>query len=216
MNPVPSIITLDGPAASGKSSVAQRVADTLGVAFVSSGLLYRLATLVTLQRDVDANDVEAILTELGLHDVRLHADPNGNRLTLDGRDVTQELHTDAVDGTVSTVAAHPELRAWVNARLREIEGSFVIDGRDMGRDVFPNAAHKFFLTARPEVRAARRVGERSADLAAVTEAIRQRDEGDQRQSRPADDATLIDTSDLTLQQVIDRVLDAIHATEGAT
>lgn len=216
MNLVARVITLDGPAASGKSSVAQRVADALGIAFVSSGLLYRLATLVTLRHAVDAADVEAILAELERHDVRLHADPKGNRVILDGQDVTDSLHTDGVDAAVSMVAAHPRLRAWVNARLREIEGSFAIDGRDMGRDVFPDAKHKFFLTARAEVRAARRVGERSANLAAVTEAIRRRDAGDERQSVPADDAMFIDTSDMTLEAVVATVLDAIADGGSAT
>jgi len=210
---VAKVITLDGPAASGKSSVAQRVAEQLGIAFVSSGLLYRAATFVGL-RESRIDDPTHLRSALGKHDVRLHPSPTGNVVTLDGEDITAQLATDAVDAGVSTVAAHGEIRGWVNERLKEIDGSFVIDGRDMGRDVFPDAVSKFYLTARPEVRAARRVGERAADLEAVTQAIIKRDLGDARQSVPADDAVTIDTSDLTLEEVVDRVMLEIQHRDG--
>lgn len=208
MADVSNVVTVDGPAASGKSSVATRLAEHLGVPFVSSGLLYRAAAW--LARDgVDATDADAVLARLAAHDVALHAAPGDNRVIIDGADVTDALHSDAVDAAVSTVAAHPEVRAWTNARLREIEGPFVVDGRDMGRDVFPDARAKLFLTARPEVRAARRVGERAADLAAVADAIRKRDAGDVRQTGPAEDAVTIDTSDLDLDAVVARALEVV-------
>ena len=114
--------------------------------------------------------------------------------------------TDAIDAAVSRVAAHPSLRAWVDARLREMPPPFVIDGRDMGSVVFPNARHKFFLDAAPEVRAARRVGERAADLASVAAALRRRDTLDARQLRPAPDALVLDTGPLGLDQVVAWVL----------
>jgi cytidylate kinase len=215
MTAVRDVITLDGPAASGKSSVAQRVAARLGVPFVSSGLLYRAATHLALAAGADPDAEASLLSLLEAHDVRLEPDEDGNRVIIDGRDVTERLHTDRVDEAVSRVAARPRVRAWVNARLREIAGPFVIDGRDMGKDVFPDAAAKVYLTARPEVRAARRVGERSADLGAVTEAIRRRDEGDARQSAPAPDALRIDTSDLDLDAVVERVLAHVDARRAA-
>ncbi|MEX2502134.1 MAG: (d)CMP kinase [Trueperaceae bacterium] len=198
------VVTFDGPAASGKSTVARRIAERLGVPFVSSGLLYRAAAYLTLEEGGDPHGEEAVVGLLERHRVRLRPEADGNRVRVDGRDVTDLLHTDAVDGAVSAVASRPRVRAWVNDRLREIEGAFVIDGRDMGREVFPDAGCKLYLTARPEVRAARRVGERAADLESVTEAIRRRDELDARQSVPADDAVTLDTSDLDLDAVVDR------------
>jgi CMP/dCMP kinase len=203
---VRDVITLDGPAASGKSSVAQRVAARLGVPFVSSGLLYRAATELALEVGADPAEEDDLLALLTVHDVRLEPRRGDNRVRVDGRDVTERLHTDRVDDAVSAVAARPRVRAWVNDRLREIEGSFVIDGRDMGKDVFPDAVAKVYLTARPEVRAARRVGERSAELKVVTEAIRRRDALDARQSVPAPSALRIDTSELDLDEVVERVL----------
>lgn len=215
MNAVRDVITLDGPAASGKSSVARRVAARLGVPFVSSGLLYRAAAHLALAAGADPAGEAGLLDLLARHEVRLVPDRDGNRVRIDGRDVTAELHTDLVDDAVSAVAARPRVRAWVNERLREIRGPFVIDGRDMGRDVFPDAAAKVFLTARPEVRAARRVGERAADLADVADAIRRRDRLDARQSVPADDALRIDTSELTLDDVVARVMEHVASRRAA-
>lgn len=200
------VITLDGPAASGKSSVARRIAERLDVPFVSSGLLYRAATLLATEAQADPADEDGLVRLLGRHEVRLEPRRDGDRVRIDGRDVTGQLHTDRIDASVSAVASWPRVRAWVNDRLREIPGPFVIDGRDMGRDVFPDARVKAYLTADPEVRAARRVGERAADLGAVADAIRRRDARDARQSVPADDAVSIDTSALTLDAVVERVM----------
>lgn len=215
MSGVRDVVTIDGPAASGKSTVAHRVADRLAVPFVSSGLLYRAATRLALDAGADPAGEEGLLSLLTDHEVRLMPDADGNRVVVDGCDVTAQLHTDRVDEAVSSVAARPRVRAWVNARLREIGGPFVIDGRDMGKDVFPDAVAKVYLTARPEVRAARRVGERAAALHEITDAIRRRDALDARQSAPAADATLIDTSDLDLDQVVGRVLAVVASRRDA-
>ena len=204
------VVTLDGPAASGKSSVARRIAARLDVPFVSSGMLYRAATWLAAEAGADAGDEERLVRLLGGHRVRLEPHRDGDRIVIDGRDVTTELHTDRIDGAVSAVAAWPRVRAWVNERLREIPGPFVIDGRDMGRDVYPDARVKVYLTADAEVRAARRVGERAADLGAVADAIRRRDASDARQSVPADDAASIDTSSLTLDEVVARVMELVR------
>lgn len=206
MSDVRDVVTLDGPAASGKSSVARRIADRLGRPFVSSGLLYRAATWLADEAQVEPTDETGLVALLRSHDVRLEPDRDGNRIVIDERDVSDRLHTDAVDEGVSSVAAHTGVRAWVNERLREIDGPFVIDGRDMGRDVFPDAWLKLYLTADPEVRAARRVGERAADLGAIADAIRRRDASDARQSVPADDAVVLDTSSLGLDEVVERVM----------
>src|SRR5690606_18391542 len=122
-----TVIAIDGPAASGKSSVARLLARRLGVADVSSGLLYRAATLAALQPNFDLSDETALVEMLGRHDVTLHADAHGNRVSIDGVDVTDELNTDTIDVAVSTVARHPKVRYWVTERLREVQGSFVID-----------------------------------------------------------------------------------------
>jgi len=206
-----TVITIDGPAASGKSTVARLLADRLGIAYVSSGLLYRAATHVALRSNVELTDEEAVVTLLRSHEVALEPDPSGNRVRVDGVDVTAELHTDAIDVAVSTVARHARVRAWVTERLREVRGSFVIDGRDMGTAVFPQASVKFFLTADPEVRAARRAGERSGELRQVAERLRRRDEQDARQSAPAPDAIFLDTGPLTLEEVVERVLQDVRA-----
>ena len=204
-----SVITIDGPAASGKSTVAQRVARRLRVPFVSSGLLYRAATHLVLEDGVDPEDAQAVVALLEGHDVRLEPRVEGNRMWVDGEDVTPALHTDQVDAYVSAVAAHPAVRQWVMDELRDLAGPFVVEGRDMGTAVFPDARSKFYLTASPEERARRRVGERAGDLADVATAIRRRDARDAKQLRPADDALHIDTDALTPEQVVDEVLAAV-------
>lgn len=210
----PGVITFDGPAASGKSSVAQRVAVALGVPFVSSGLLYRAATHLVARSGTDAHDQAAVLELLGVHGVELRPDVAGNDVLVDGRSVTSELHTDLVDAIVSTVAGHPGVRAWVSEQLQRVPAPFAIDGRDMGSVVFPRARHKFYLTASAQERARRRVGERAADLAAVAEAIARRDEGDARQLAPAADAVHIGTDGLDLDHVVERVLAVIRASDA--
>lgn len=206
-----TVITIDGPAASGKSSVARLLARRLGVAYVSSGLLYRAATLAALGPNVDLTDEDALVELLAGHQVTLHADAHGNRVSIDGVDVTEELNTDTIDVAVSSVARHSRVRLWVTDRLREVHGSFVIDGRDMGTAVFPHARVKFFLTADPEIRAARRAGERSGELRQIAERLRKRDEQDAQQSAPAPDAIFIDTGALTLGQVVDEVLTRVQS-----
>ena len=201
------IITIDGPAASGKSSVARLVADKLELPFVSSGLLYRAATYLALSRAQDLEDEAGLLSLLERHDVDLIAIPiEPNRVQIDAEDLTAALHTDDVDAAVSMVAKHKGVRRWVDARLRETKGAFVVEGRDMGRAVFPEAAHKVYLTATPEARALRRVGERAGNLRDVTALLRLRDERDARQLEPAADAHHIDTSDLDLDAVVGAVL----------
>lgn len=202
------VITIDGPAASGKSSVALRVAEALGIPYVSSGLLYRGVAHLGLEASVDLHDSALLLELLKGKSVAVAARVGEDNSLLIARKVVppEALFNDLVDAHVSTVAALPGVRAWVNEKLHEIEGSFVVEGRDMGRAVFPQAAHKFYLTARPEVRALRRLGERSAELAELTEAIRVRDAKDALQLEPAPDATFIATDTLTLDGVVQAVL----------
>ncbi len=201
------IITIDGPAASGKSSVAKGVAEKLRIPFVSSGLLYRAATYLALAHNILPTDEAGLQGLLQICDISLRAKSGeANEIFLGGKDITNFLHTDSIDINVSAVAKLPRVRLWVDDRLRETQGSFVIDGRDMGAAVFPHAPYKFYLDAPVDVRAQRRVGERVADLAKVTEGLKQRDVLDAEQSKPAPDAVHINTEHLTLTEVIQAVL----------
>lgn len=205
------IVTIDGVAASGKSSVASGVARALGVPFVSSGLLYRAATLLALEAGVPLDEAPALLAHLHAHPLRLEALSEGNRVWCGDRELTDGLHSSRVDGGVSRVAALPEVRAWVDAQLRALPAPFVAEGRDMGTHVFPQADAKFYLTASPRVRAERRARERPEDVLAIEAALIERDHRDRAQSAPAPDARLIDTGTLPLDGVIGAVLAALPA-----
>lgn len=206
-NRMTEIITIDGPSASGKTSVAQRVAQRLGIPYISSGLLYRAVALMCLLENVSAEEVE---TRLAKHRLELQPTPTQNLVFLDGREVSKALHSLEVDQRVSAVAVRPAIREYVNQVLRQIPPPFVVDGRDMGSTVFPQARYKFYLTANPEVRAQRRVPERGAAFDTVLAEIIRRDEADKRQSDPAKDAIILDTSHLDLDGVVQRVLEHIH------
>ncbi|MVN85928.1 (d)CMP kinase [Deinococcus sp. HMF7620] len=200
------IVTIDGVAASGKSSVSAGVAQALGVPYVSSGLLYRAATLLGLEAGTDLGDARALLTCLEAAPPRLEPLASGNRVWQGGRDLTPDLHSSRVDSGVSVVAALPGVRAWVDAQLRALPQPFVAEGRDMGTAVFPQAGAKFYLTASPRVRAERRASERPEEVDAIEAALVERDRLDTLQSVPAEDAQVIDTGGLSLQGVIDAVL----------
>lgn len=200
------VITIDGPAASGKSSVAREVARRLGIPFVSSGLLYRGATWLVLQAGGQADSEAAVMEELARHSLELLPGTQGNLLMIDGHARYAELHTDEVDRHVSRIAAYGLVRDWANEQFRRLPGSFVVEGRDMGTAVFPHARHKFYLEAPVELRAARRLSEREADLAALTELLARRDRLDARQLEPAEDAIRIDTEFLGVGEVADVII----------
>ena len=204
------VVTMDGLAASGKSTVARQVALALGVPYVSSGLLYRAVTLLVLEANADPTDESAILALLACHTVRLEPRGEGNLAWIDDRDVTQAAHSSLVDANVSRVALHPRVRAWVNAAIRALPAPFVAEGRDMGF-VFPDAPVKLYLTASAQVRAERRTRERPEDLAAVLEALQRRDALDAVNSQPAPDAVVIDSSALGLPEVVERALSVVQA-----
>lgn len=203
------IVTIDGVAASGKSSVSSGVARALGVPYVSSGLLYRAAALLALEADVALDDAPAVLALLEGRGLHLEPLAKGNRVWLAGRELTHDLHSTRVDRGVSAVAVLPDVRAWVDAQLRSLPEPFVAEGRDMGTNVFPQAQAKFYLTASPRVRAERRSKERPEDIPAIEAALTKRDEADREQISPAADAQVIDTGPLDLQGVIDVILSAL-------
>jgi CMP/dCMP kinase len=210
-NPMNEIITIDGPSASGKTSVAKLVAQRLGVPYISSGLLYRAVALMCLLENASAEEIEQ---RLGKYRLELVPTPNENQIWLDGREVSEALHSLEVDAVVSAVAVRPRIRAYVNEVLRHIQPPFLIDGRDMGSTVFPLAQHKFYLTASPQIRANRRVPERGAAFDAVLADLIRRDEADKAQSAPAKDAIILDTSGLDLDGVVKAVLKQIE--QGAS
>lgn len=209
-------MTIDGVAASGKSSVASGVARALGIPYVSSGLLYRAATLLGLEAGLALEDAASLLAHLQANPLRLEPRAEGNRVWTGERELTAELHSSRVDAGVSRVAALPEVRAWVDAQLRALPEPFVAEGRDMGTNVFPHAGAKFYLTASPRVRAERRAKERPEDVPAIEAALTERDRLDTVQSAPAPDARVIDTGPLTLEEVIGVVLAGLpeHVARG--
>src|SRR4051794_7225497 len=212
------IIAIDGPAGSGKSTVARGLARRLGFTYLDSGAMYRAVTLAALEADADLGDGE-LLGELAANaQIRLHERDHDNvQVLLDGRDVSEEIRTPAVTGSSSRVAAHRQVRKALLVRQRALiaDGDWVVEGRDIGTVVAPDAAIKAFLTADPSERARRRAAELQrrgieAEAEDVHRAIEQRDRLDSTRSaaplRPAEDAVSIDTTGLEPQQVIEQVL----------
>jgi CMP/dCMP kinase len=202
------VIAIDGPAAAGKSTVARAVADTLGMIYLDSGAMYRGVALATLRAGVDPEDLEAVgrlarEIEIGL---------DGDRVLLDGADVSAEIRTPEVAEVASRVAAHPQVRNAMVERQRALIGSgrFVAEGRDIGTVVSPEAPLKVFLTASDAERARRRAAESGEPLERVMAEQDRRDARDAERAysplRPADDAVELDTSSLSVDEVVDRVV----------
>ncbi len=203
------IIAFDGPAGSGKSTVARMVAESLGYTYVNSGNLYRAMTLRVLDRGI----APGALAEVTSCAREAQIDYQGGRLFLDGRDTEDLLHSARVDALVAQISAIPELRTIVNEHVCRIADDLdaVVEGRDMTTVVFPEAQVKFFLDASPEARARRRFaqGVSGASLEEITANIEMRDAIDRSKSvgslRIADDAVYLDSSHLTLQDVYEKV-----------
>lgn len=206
-------VAIDGPAASGKSSVGAAVARRLGFAFLDTGLMYRAATLAAMERGVPTTDDAA----LGAMAETLRVTLDGSRLIVDGADVTDRLHSAAVDRNVSAVSACSEVRRALVRRQRSVgeRGAVVMAGRDIGTVVLPDARLKVYLDASAETRARRRFAERLAAGAAdadfqreLRETIR-RDRLDSERAdsplKPAADAVIINTDDLTADEAADAI-----------
>ena len=208
-----SVIAIDGPAASGKSSTAQMVAEKLGFLHVDSGSLYRAATAAMLRRDANATH----WTEQSVLDasrpVELRAARTSFYPVLDGRAIEDEIRGPDVTRNVSRVAQMPRVREWVNTKVREAAESkdVVVDGRDMGTVVFPEADLKIFLVADSRERALRRLKQRGTPaseqlLDDETIRIKERDARDARQTVPAADAVTIDTTGLTQAEQVEKIV----------
>lgn len=207
------VIAIDGPAASGKSSTAQMVAEKLGYLHVDSGSLYRAATAAILRQNRDPSR----WTEQSVLDAAASVELRPARTSfypaLEGRAIEDEIRGADVTRNVSRVAQMPRVRDWVNEKVREAASSkdVVVDGRDMGTVVFPRADLKIFLVADSRERAARRLRQRGTPtseqmLDDETIRIRERDALDARQTVPAADAVVIDTTELTQEEQVERIV----------
>jgi cytidylate kinase len=199
------IVSIDGPAGAGKSTVARLLAERLGFRYLDTGAMYRALTWLA-RRDGVPLDKGARLGQLAVVNP-VDFDAHG-RCFIAGVDVTAAIRRAEIDRLVSVVARHPEVRAVMRERQRELaqDGDVVIEGRDIGTVVIPDAAVKVYLQAEPQVRAGRRLAERpeiGAD--ALTTDLRLRDESDAARMQPAEDAELIDTTTLTVEDVVDHI-----------
>ena len=222
------VIAIDGPSASGKSTTARAVAEALGFAHLDSGSLYRGVTLVALRESarrgrahedpLEVLDPEAVLRAAENRGLMLQPDGAGFAAYLEGEPVDTEIRGSRVTGCVSAVSAVPVVREWINTRLRAMVRAgrdVVVDGRDIGTVVFPDADLKIFLTASPSARAGRRINQRGTPvdplmLEAEAAALAARDHADStRQTaplKPADDAVLVDTTALAFADQVERIV----------
>jgi cytidylate kinase len=214
------VIAIDGPSGSGKSTVARRVAARLGLRYLDTGAMYRAITATVLARGMDPQDGIAVAALAGRASIEISTDDAPARVTVDGVDVTGAIRGTAVTAAVSSISAIAEVRVAMVARQRQLIGSggIVIEGRDIGTTVAPQADLKVFLTAAPAERAARRAQETSAPVAATQAAIAQRDRLDSsRTASPlaqAHDALVLDSTHLDADAVVTRVLAALGVEEA--
>ncbi|WP_328684235.1 (d)CMP kinase [Streptomyces sp. NBC_00343] len=218
------IVAIDGPSGTGKSSTSKAVAAQLGLSYLDTGAQYRAITWWMVNNGIDLTDPVAVADSAGKAEIVSGTDPANPTISVDGVDVAGPIRTQEVTSKVSAVSAVPEVRARITELQRslaaEAERGIVVEGRDIGTTVLPDADLKIFLTASPEARAARRSGElKGADVQATREALLKRDAADSsRKTSPlakADDAVEVDTSDLTLQQVIECVVTLVGEKRAA-
>jgi CMP/dCMP kinase len=221
------VIAVDGPAGTGKSSVSRGLARSLDARYLDTGAMYRIVTLAVLRAGVDLGDVDAIGATAVNVDLAVGYDPEEDRSYLAGEDVSVEIRGDEVTKAVSAVSAVPAVRTRLVQMQRELaagQGSVVVEGRDIGSVVLPDADVKIFLTASAEERARRRNDQNVAsglgdDYEAVLADVKRRDHLDSTRKvsplRAADDALVVDTSDMTEAEVIAHLLDLVTQHAGA-
>ena len=211
------IIAIDGPSAAGKSTAAKLLAKELGVDYIDTGAMYRAVALKVMRRGIDTDDEEALAALLDSTDIDL----DGAQVLLDNEDVSGLIRTEEVSMQASRISAIPAVRQKLVASQREMGArkSVVMDGRDIGSNVFPGADHKFFVTASPEVRAGRRYKELAekgmkASFEEVLEDVRKRDWDDSHRAlnplAQAEDAVLIETDDLGIDEVLRKLLNYLQ------
>ncbi|GAB2637343.1 (d)CMP kinase [Gordonia jinhuaensis] len=211
------VVTIDGPAGTGKSSVSRQLARRLDGDYLDTGAMYRTATLAVLRAGVSPDDAQAVESVVASVEIDVCTDNDGQTVAmLDGEDVSAEIRENDVTRSVSAVSAVGAVRDKLVARQRELAAGHLIvaEGRDVGTVVFPGAAAKIYLTATPAARAQRRHRQdqragRDSDYATVLADVERRDHLDSTRAisplRPAEDAVTVDTSDMTIDEVIDRL-----------
>ncbi len=209
------IVTIDGPGGTGKSTVSRAVADKAGLPHLDTGAFYRAATLAVLNAGVDPTDGPAVIDVVS----KAQLDQENDRMYLGGTDVSDQIRGDAVTRAVSAVSAHPKVRqilvelqrGWVERH----EGRGVVEGRDIGSVVLPNATLKVYLDATAEVRAQRRALQTGESMDSVLADLERRDRLDSTRAvspmRIPDGAVVVDTSELTFDQVVDRLMELVDA-----
>ncbi|MGW2483788.1 (d)CMP kinase [Streptomyces sp. NPDC001571] len=223
--PAAVIVAIDGPSGTGKSSTSKAVAAKLGLSYLDTGAQYRAITWWMISNGIDIDDPAEIAVAAAKPVIVSGTDPSApETITVDGEDASGPIRTQDVTSKVSAVSAVPEVRALITQLQRDIAAAavlgIVVEGRDIGTTVLPDADLKVFLTASPEARAARRSGElKGSDVAATREALIKRDAADSgRKTSPlakADDAVEVDTTELTLDQVIECVVTLVEEKRAA-
>ncbi|WP_297700943.1 (d)CMP kinase [Mycobacterium sp.] len=221
------VVAIDGPAGTGKSSVSKGLAKALGARYLDTGGMYRMVTLAVLRADIDPDDAQAVARTAEAVQMSVDYHPDGDRYFLGGEDVSAEIRGDQVTAAVSAVSSVPAVRTRLVGLQREMAdgmGSVVVEGRDIGTVVLPDAPVKIFLTASAETRARRRNEQNVAaglpdDYDAVLADVRRRDHLDSTRAvsplRAAPDAVVVDTSEMTEVQVISRLRDLVKQRSGA-
>ena len=221
------VVAVDGPAGTGKSSVSRGLARALHARYLDTGAMYRIATLAVLRAAVDPADQDAVQAVAATADMSVGHDPDEDRSYLAGEDVSAEIRGDEVTGAVSAVSSVPAVRSRLVDLQRSLAGgpgSVVVEGRDIGTVVLPDADLKIFLTASAETRARRRNDQNVAagmldDYAGVLADVQRRDHLDSTRTvsplRAAPDAVVVDTSEMTESEVIDHLLDLVQQRSGA-
>ncbi|MDV6261894.1 (d)CMP kinase [Rhodococcoides yunnanense] len=221
------VVAMDGPSGTGKSSVSRRLASALEASYLDTGAMYRVATVWVLRSGVEPTDADGVAKAVAALPLEIGKDPLSETVLLDGEDVSDEIRGDAVTKAVSAVSAVPAVRELLVQLQRDLVSSstrIVVEGRDIGTVVLPDADVKVFLTASPEARAERRNKQnieqgRVDDYESVLADVQRRDHADSTRAvsplRPAEDSVIVDTSELDLDGVMERLLLVVNDRTGA-